>query len=807
MDNSERITDIINKNMAKIKGVVKINNVDRGATGAEAMFGVTMMSREFSALRQDTIEVMDKELERVDEKINEVENLIKEGANKIDAKVADFEKTAVNLIKDIQALPYVKGDAGKDADHEKIVKDVVAQLPTEEEILAKIPKLDEDALMKKFVAKIPENKASLKIIQEKIEMDPMGVIDAIMKMPEGTFKLSTGHIDGLDQTIRAIHHQLGTGGSRAYLHGGGDTVVAGTNITITANPNGTKTISATGGGGGSGTVTSVSVVSANGFAGSVANATTTPAITLSTTITGLLKGNGTAISAAVAGTDYQVPITLTTTGSSGAATFIGGVLNIPQYTAGTGTVTSVSVVTANGISGSVATATTTPAITLTLGAITPTTVNGITFSGSGSIANSGTTALTSFTGSGTSSGTNTGDQNLFSSVIVSGQTTVTVNSATTALTLVAGTNITLTTDNTAKTVTITSSGGGSGLTVGTTTITSGTTTRILYDNAGTLGEYTISGSGTVVAMATSPSFTTPSLGAATYTTLSGGNITDSGLTAGRVTFAGTAGILSDSGTFLFTISNPNAILTLGTIGTATNVGQIKLGYSGGVADNFITLTPAGGTSGAKTITIPNATDTLVGQATTDTLTNKTLTSAKITTNLSPTTNDGAALGGTTLQFSDIFLATGAVVNFSNGDYTITHSTGLLTFNSNLNITAGNLKIGGTAARGTTEGTNELVLFNGTAPVGTLTNGASFYAAAGEMRVMDSAGNSTLLSPHDDETNEWVFYSKNTRTGKVLKIDMERLMRALDTQLGGGYIEEYFEDPEIDGRTEALQAAQ
>jgi len=55
---------------------------------------------------------------------------------------------------------------------------------------------------------------------------------------------------------------------------------------------------------GTGTVTSVSVVSANGFAGSVATATTTPAITLSTTITGLLKGNGTAISAATSGTDY-----------------------------------------------------------------------------------------------------------------------------------------------------------------------------------------------------------------------------------------------------------------------------------------------------------------------------------------------------------------------------------------------------------------------------------------------------------------------------------------------------------------------
>lgn len=48
-----------------------------------------------------------------------------------------------------------------------------------------------------------------------------------------------------------------------------------------------------------GTVTSVSVVSANGFAGSVATPTTTPAITIATTVnSAVLKGDGTAISAA-----------------------------------------------------------------------------------------------------------------------------------------------------------------------------------------------------------------------------------------------------------------------------------------------------------------------------------------------------------------------------------------------------------------------------------------------------------------------------------------------------------------------------
>jgi hypothetical protein len=55
-----------------------------------------------------------------------------------------------------------------------------------------------------------------------------------------------------------------------------------------------------------GTVTAVSVASANGFAGTSSGGTT-PALTLSTSITGVLKGNATAISAATAGTDYLAP--------------------------------------------------------------------------------------------------------------------------------------------------------------------------------------------------------------------------------------------------------------------------------------------------------------------------------------------------------------------------------------------------------------------------------------------------------------------------------------------------------------------
>lgn len=51
-------------------------------------------------------------------------------------------------------------------------------------------------------------------------------------------------------------------------------------------------------------VTAVSVTSANGFAGTSSGGTT-PALTITTTASGLLKGNGTAISSAVSGTDIK----------------------------------------------------------------------------------------------------------------------------------------------------------------------------------------------------------------------------------------------------------------------------------------------------------------------------------------------------------------------------------------------------------------------------------------------------------------------------------------------------------------------
>ena len=109
-----------------------------------------------------------------------------------------------------------------------------------------------------------------------------------------------------------------------------------------------------------------------------------------------------------------------------------------------------------------------------------------------------------------------------------------------------------------------------------------------------------------------------------------------------------------------------------------------------------------------------------------------------------------------------------------------------------NGTFNSVYLGNDTGRSNTTCTQCLNLFDGTAPVDTLANGVSLYSAAGEMRSMDASGNSTLLSPQDTRTNEWVFYSKNTVTGQVLKIDMERLVKALNDYFGWDYVHQWVE---------------
>ena len=137
-----------------------------------------------------------------------------------------------------------------------------------------------------------------------------------------------------------------------------------------------------------GAVTSISIASSNGLAGTSSGGTT-PTLTLSTTITGILKGNGTAISAATSGTDYA-PATSGTSilygnGSGGfsnvtigsGVSFAGGTLSA---TGTGGTVTSVDV--SGGTTG----------LTTSGGPVTSS--GTITLAGTLAVANGGTGATT-----------------------------------------------------------------------------------------------------------------------------------------------------------------------------------------------------------------------------------------------------------------------------------------------------------------------------------------------------------------------------------------------------------------------------
>ena len=60
------------------------------------------------------------------------------------------------------------------------------------------------------------------------------------------------------------------------------------------------------------------------------------------------------------------------------------------------------------------------------------------------------------------------------------------------------------------------------------------------------------------------------------------------------------------------------------------------------------------------------------------------------------------------------------------------------------------------------------------------------ASSAEVYVRDEAGNVTKISPHN-EAGEWEYYSRNTKTGKTVRINMEEMIRDIEKLTGKTYI--------------------
>ncbi len=232
-----------------------------------------------------------------------------------------------------------------------------------------------------------------------------------------------------------------------------------------------------------------------------------------------------------------------------------------------------------------------------------------------------------------------------------------------------------------------SSSSGSGLTVGTTTITSGTTTNILRNNAGVLAEYTITGTGTVVAMGTSPSFVTSVL-SPLYTAAAGaaGSISTTVAIAPATTTTPSAGQSSVAGGAI-TITSGTAVASPDTASAAVG-GAITV-----TTGDAARLTSSNAAGGAFTLSTGKGIGTTASGA----------ISLISGTNAGGVTGQGT--GNVTIQSgaSSITSGTSGLINLTTGVGTSSGATGSVTIGSGTasNGAVGNLILQVGDATGTT----------------------------------------------------------------------------------------------------------
>lgn len=239
-------------------------------------------------------------------------------------------------------------------------------------------------------------------------------------------------------------------------------------------------------------------------------------------------------------------------------------------------------------------------------------------------------------------------------------------------------------------------GGGSGITIGSTTITSGTNTKVLFNNSGVVGEYTISGTGSV-AMTASPTFTgtvtipTPFTLGATSVTSTGTQLNYLNAATGTTGTASTNIVYSTSP--LFTTPRLNSTSTTGYVWTATDASG-NGSFQAIPNDNL--LFDSLGAAGISPMTTWN--NTLYARR------------ISISGGSIDTTASGGLLitvtGGTTYTFSTgLTEAAGTVTNnlstgIASANQTAIGSTlsgGTLTLSSTSHATKGNILLGTTSA--------------------------------------------------------------------------------------------------------------